>query len=271
MHFENEVVQPLDLSDLFRRLCRSLKRLWPLVLALVLLFTGLRCAMAVRRFRPYYEARAVFTVTSSYNDELFTGSFYDNAAAQQLAAAFPHLLNTDVMRDLLKQELGTEYINGNITATSAAETNLFVLQVTSSSPQDAYDILVAAITCFPQAAVYMVDNPQIVVREEPQVPTAPANTFSYRSAIRRGVLEGLLVSMVILALVTVLNKTVCTEEQLKNMANLPIFGVFPLVPIKKRRSGTNAFLTVRSDSRVKEVLRGVTLKVRKNWTASKTG
>lgn len=263
MYTETEAAQRVDLMDLARRLGKTLRRFWPLVIVLGLLGGGLRYVRAYRSFSPYYESHAVFTVSSGYSDDIFTSSYYNNAAAQQLAAAFPYMLNTDIMRDLMKQELGKEYINGSITASSAANTNLFLLKVRSSCAQDAYDVLRAAITCFPQAAVYMVDNPQIIVREEPQLPTAPANAFSGRQPVIRGAVEGIILSMGILALLAMMTKTVETEEQLKALANLPVLAVLPALQTKKRRSGTQPLMEVGTNHRMAEAMRGMTLKVRK--------
>ena len=264
MQTEKDPVEtPLDVIDLLRRFGKTLRRFWLLVIVLGLLCSGVWYVRAARSFSPYYTARAVFTVSSGYGDDIFNSGYYDNATAQQLAAAFPYMLNTDVMRDLMKQELGTNYINGSISASSTANTNMFVLQVRSASAQDAYDILVAAITCFPQVAVYMVDNPQIIVREEPQVPTEPSNSFSWKQPVMKGLMVGLVLGLAIVAALTMLNKTVSTEEQLKAVANLPILAVFPKIQTKKRRSGTRQVLTAGSDHSLAESLRGMTLKVRK--------
>ena len=62
--------------------------------------------------------------------DVAAGAYYANAAAKQAVATFPYLLGSDVMRDLLLQELGTSGINGSISASTISGTNFMVLTVT---------------------------------------------------------------------------------------------------------------------------------------------
>ena len=153
--------------ELADRYLRQLRRLWAVILILTVLGSAFFAIRAKRQFTPMYEAKARFSINSSYEgDDVFSSSYYDNAAAQQLATAFPHLLTMDMMRELMLQKLDAPYINGTITPYSVVGTNMFVLTVRSSGAQDAYDILIAAIESFPMVASYMVDNPRVDVLEE---------------------------------------------------------------------------------------------------------
>ena len=139
--------------ELAERYLRQLRRLWALILALTVLCGAGLSIRAKMQFTPMYEAKARLAISSSYSgDDIFSESYYDNAAAQQLAAAFPHLLTMDLMRELMLEQLDKPYINGSITPYSVVGTNMFVLTVRSADPQDAYDILIAAIDCFPKVA-----------------------------------------------------------------------------------------------------------------------
>ena len=71
-------------------------------------FGALAYVRAYRAYVPMYEARARFTVNSGVaSDDIRSSgsSWYDNKAAEELAAAFPNILSTDIMRDLM-----TEYL-----------------------------------------------------------------------------------------------------------------------------------------------------------------
>lgn len=264
MSDEKIVVQQIDLSDLWLRFRKSLRRFWPLLVILGLLFSGVQYYRASRSFTPIYEARARFSVSSGYSaDDIFNSSYYDNYAAQQLAAAFPYMLNTDLMRDLVIQQLDKGYINGTITPSAVADTNMFVLTVSSTSAQDAYDILCAVIDCYPQVAVYMVDNPQMIVTQAPTVPTEPSNYFSWKTPVIKGLVMGVGLALGIIGVVALFSRTVSTVEQLKAIVNLPILAVLPRVTPKKRRSGKCTAITASSDRGLAEALRGFHLKVRK--------
>lgn len=261
---ETETLEPIDLMDVVQRFVRAFCRLWPLLIILGLLCSALFLFRAHRNFRTYYESTALFAVSSGYTaDSIFSSSYYDNLAAQQLAEAFPHMLTMDLMQELMKQQLGKSYINGSISAQCVASSNMFKLTVRSTSAQDAYNILWAVIDCFPQVAVYMVDNPQVIIRTEPNMPTVPCNSFNPSSPALKGASVGIILALGVMLAVALLTKTVTSADQLKSLTNLPILAVFPLAREKKRRTEQPRFVMVTDHAVLAEPLRGLNLKVQK--------
>lgn len=256
---------PIDLISILNRFFKAMKTLWMLSLILALLLGSFLFLRARRSYVPYYESKALFTVTSGYgNGSIFDStSYYDSATAQNLAETFPYLLNTDMMQDLVKNQLGTSYINGTISAECIAETNLFQLTVRSQSPQDAYDILCAVMDCYPQVAVYMVDDPALVIQEAPKVATEPVTAFSGTGDMLKGALVGLVLGMAVALAKALLTRTVLSSAELKQLVNLPLLACIPHVVPKKRRSTTRAFITFQDDRRLAEAFRGLRTKVRK--------
>lgn len=257
--------EKIDLIDLLHRFFKALKSIWVLVLALTIIMGGLLYFRSSRSYTPYYESKAVFSVTSGYGDgDIFTSSqYYDSAAAESLVESFPYLLNTDIMRDLITAQLGKSYINGSISAASIANTNLFQLTVRSTNPQDAYDILCAVIDCYPQVAVYMVDNPLIIIREEPYVPTFPSNSFSGTGSLIKGALLGLILGFGIALLKALLTRTIISAEDLKKVVNLPLLVSVPHVVLKRHRIATRSFITPEDDRRLDEAFRSLRVRIRK--------
>lgn len=263
---ENEAtLDRIDLSGRLNRFFKALKSLWIMVLALGFTLGGLMFIHARRSFTPYYESTAVFSVTSGYGagDIFTTSQYYDSAAAQNLAESFPYLLDTDIMRDLIMVRLDKTYINGSISAESIADTNLFQMTVRSRNAQDAYDILCAVIDCYPEVAVYMVDNPLIIIREEPRVPTMPVNSFSGAAPFVRGLLLGLALGLAITLLQAMLTRTVTGTGDLRKLVNIPLLAAVPHVKPKRNRASARAFLTAEDDPRLAESFRGLRTRVRK--------
>lgn len=256
---------PIDLIGIWNRLKKSLKRLWLLILVLALLLAGLNYIREKRSYAPIYECKVLFSVGSGYSTgDVFTSSyFYDTAAAQTMADTFPYLLRTDFMRDLIIDRLDKGYINGSISTSALPSTNILELRVTSSDARDAYDILLAVVDSYPQAAVYMVDDPLISVREEPTVPTVPINRFDGMGALKKGALLGLLLGLAVAGLDAMLTRSVDRPQELKKLINLPIAATFPLVTMKKRRSSARTFVTGGDDPGMAEALRGLRIKVRR--------
>lgn len=256
---------PIDLIDLWKRFLRIFKHLWILVTVLGIIGGAVFFLRAKNSFVPMYQAKALFSVNSGFDsDDIFTASYYDNAAAKQLAEAFPYMLSTDLMKDLMKQDLGKSYINGTIIPSALANTNLFSLSVQSNSAEDAYRILWSAIDVFPQVAIYMVDYPQVIILEEPQLPQNPYNHFDGTNPAIKGAAIGACAGLVLLMFFALSTSSVYSVQQLKELVNLPIFAAIPSIQGKKRRTAQNQFIMEDTNPEIRETVRGLNLKVQKS-------
>ncbi|MBQ7415993.1 MAG: AAA family ATPase [Oscillospiraceae bacterium] len=262
---EQKTTDQINLATLMIRLKIALFRLWPIVVSLSILFGLIWFARARNSYVPMYESKAIFTVDSGYTAEdiFVTGAYYDQYAAQQLAGAFPHFLSLDMMNDLVVQQLDKGYINGRASAEAIADSNMLVLTVQSNNAQDAYDYLCAIIDCFPQVAVYMVDNPQVKIMTAPNLPTEPYTEVPGITTFARGAIIGMALGAVILFIYALMRHTIQTPDELKSTVNLPILIALPKVTQKKRRSGTSLLITADSDPNMAESLRGLRMKVKK--------
>lgn len=270
-HISSETI---DLRLLWNRLFKALKRTWLLIVVLCVVLAAGNWLVAGARHTPQYRCQAIFTIGSGYDPNSIYSSnalYYDSNTAQALASAFPDLLKTDYMRDMIQFRLDGRPINGSISAAAIAETNLLEMQVVSSSAQDAYDIMNAVIESYPQAAKYMADNPVIQLLDEPVLPTAPYNSFSPSRAVSNGLMAGLALGLGITLLAALMNRTVVSAEELKKVTSLPVLASFPLISRKKRRSKqNNAFISAADNDAMAEALRGLRTKVHKQL-ADKNG
>ena len=267
---KNQNYNYIDISELLSRFFRELKKLWLPAIIVTVAFAALFAVRAKMKYTPMYQSRAMFTVSSGYSsDDILSYSYYyDNEAAKQLAAAFPYMLGTDVMNELVKNELGVSYINGSIRAEAVADTNLFILTVTSSDPQDAYDILEAVIASYPRVALYMVDYSQVIMKSEPTVPTAPYNSFSWKGSAVKGGILGLGLSCLAALVLAMMRKTIFSAADLKASANVPILASVARTSAKKRRSGKGIISLTHAgvDPDFVEAMRGLRIKLLRAMT-----
>ena len=193
----------IDLWAIARRTLPFLRRFWALILALMVLFGGLMYLRARRAYVPMYRSEAMFSVslnTSGETDITSYSYYYDNAAAKQLVDTFPYILNTRLCRELICQKLDVPYINGSVTSRSMADTNCFVLTVTSTSAQDAYDILNAVLEVYPQVSRQIIGETQLQVSREPALADQPFNSFSWKRPVALGAVLGAVLGLGFVAL-----------------------------------------------------------------------
>lgn len=262
---EKTGVEPVHLLNLIIRFKNAFLHMWLLVFILSIVMGGFSWYRAKRSFVPMYTTKAIFTLDTGYapEDIFGTAAYYDQYAAQQLAAAFPMIISTDMMRDLVLQELEKGYINADARAVAVADSNMLVLYATGSNPQDVYDYLCALIKCYPQVAVFMVDQPQVKIVASPTLPTEPYNAFEDVKVAAKGAAIGALIGLAVVLLCAVLAKTIQTTDELKHAVNLPILVALPKVEIKKRRSNAHTLISAESDPNMTESMRGLRMKVKK--------
>lgn len=262
----NNAPKPVDILGVIERFLKVFSKLWIIPLVLALILGSLDYYSGQIRYSPMYRCECLFSVGSSYNhDDIFSGgTFYsDSTAAQTMATTFPDLLSMEYMQDLIVAQLEDGHINGTISSNYLEGTNLVQLSVTSSDAQDAYDILNAVLTAYPQAAVYLVDNPAIVIRQEPKVPTEPIAQQAPARDWTGGAAKGLALGLVIIGGLSLLNQTVSSTEELKKIVNLPIMGKLPQVSQRKRRKAGPVLVSMEANPQLSEAMRSLRTKARK--------
>lgn len=222
---EKNIVQ-IDLRVMLSDLLRGAKHLLWLGILLILLASAAFSGWTYLSYTPKYQASASFTVyvSNPLQAEVRT---YNTATAEQMAKTFPYILTSGALSDMVMQELGISAIP-TVSASVLENTNIFTLTVTSSDPQLAYDVLNAVIEYYPNVAEFVVGSTTMNLLDESGVPSEPVNSRNYGSAIKKGVMAGLVVWIAIVLLYALMRSTVHNETELKKLLNLRCIGTLPV-------------------------------------------
>lgn len=232
-----ETESKIDVFEFLYDFLRGFKKIWWLIPVLVCLGGGLLYAKAVFKYQPMYKSQASFTVsTATASGNSYSYSFYyDTSTVKQMAATFPYILESNLLTDLIKNDLGVESINGSISASAIAESNLFTLTVTSSDPQDAYDILEAVMNHYSEVSAYVIGDTKLNMIEAPKVAETPYNEKSGFHDAVKGAGAGLVLAMLIQLIYGRMRKTIRKEDEIRDVLNVQCLGVVPKVIFKKHR------------------------------------
>lgn len=227
---DDEIV--IDLGKLFTDIWKGIKKFWWLVLLLAVIGACAMCLQKKRSYHPMYEASASFTVKTmagATNNETNTtyNFYYDKNTADQLGKTFPYILNSDILTEKLKEELGTESINGSINASSVPDSNLFTLTVLSSDRREALKILNAVIEVYPEVSQYVIGETQFQMVEEPEMSKSPVNRPHYKKALVYGAGGGMMLGCLWILLYALTRKTIRQPEDLKNILNTTCLATLP--------------------------------------------
>ena len=142
---ETEDEIEIDLGRLLYGMWKLFLKLW--WLAALLAVIGAAGFTLYQRLAktPMYESSATFTVATGDENSGSYSFDYDQTTADQLSKTFPYVLESSYFRSALLDRLGTESLNGTITAQTIEESNVVTMRVESPDPEDAREILDTAL------------------------------------------------------------------------------------------------------------------------------
>lgn len=243
-HFSEQAsLEKIDLSQLFRKIFKSIRRTWLLGLVFLIILGLLGYVYAARSYSPRYTASASFVVSSNSSTGLSTNYYYDRISAEQLAATFPYILSSSALQAVVAEDLGLSYVPGVITPSMEGNTNLFQLSVTASDPQMAYDILQSVAKNYPVVARHVIGNTTLKLLDESGVPTAPANPYAPQRTALQGILVGMVLYLAVIVIMAMNQRTVMNKDDLKKYLNVKHLSTIPYVQVKNRsRNRQNTIL-----------------------------
>ena len=160
----------IDLAVLFRDILRSFSKLWWLSALLAAVVGVTAFFYSVRSYQPLYRVETTFTVETYNPTQSGYTFFYDTRTAAQMALTFPYLLDSDLLLERVRADLGVEYLAGTPSAKVIENSNLFTLSVTGKDPQAICDMLQSLIKNFPAVAEYVIGKVQLNMIDYPEFP-----------------------------------------------------------------------------------------------------
>ena len=189
---EDEVV--IDLGVLFSDMWRGFKKYWLPIVLIVLICTIGSMTLTMFFYTPMYRAEATFTVTPSSNANYDDYTYnYNSSTASLMANTFPYIIESSLLQDIIKEDLGVDEIQADITAEAVENANMFSLTVTSQDGAWSYEVLMSVMENYPQVARYVIGDSTMNLLAEPSVPEEPYNATSYLRNGGIGFVAGILV------------------------------------------------------------------------------
>lgn len=233
---ENQTVDEpdkIDITSLFMDIIQGIKKFWWLVISLAIIYGAASYLKVTTSYSPNYVASATLAVNFSGSNS----SYVNMESAQQMAEVFPYILTSGVLGEVIAEDLGLDYVPGSISATAEEGINLFTLSVTASDPVMAYDILQSVIENYPQVARFVLGETSFTIMDETGIPEDTGRTYVYRGSLKRGMVKGASIGLLIMALYVLTRRTVKSRKELKKKINLEDYGSLPYIKEKKRRKG----------------------------------
>ena len=163
-------------------------------------------------FVPKFETTTTFVASSRTS----SASVFSNLnATTSFAESFSTILNSDVMRKYIADDMKVSSVDGEINATAIAETNIIELKVSANSQREAYLITRSLINNYERLSGKLLNEVSLEVLKAPSVPVSPVNSSG---AEKISLLAGLAGAAAMIAFVfvrAILRDTVKTEEEVE--------------------------------------------------------
>ena len=129
------------------------------------------------RYVPQYTSSATFAVSARNT----SASYSTLSSANTTATTFQKIVESNTMQDVLCEKLGVDEIDADIQATVAEGTNLLELNVTASSPREAFDVMEGILENYSSVSYYTVGDIVLNMLRNPDIPFSPNNPLNTRS------------------------------------------------------------------------------------------
>ncbi len=233
--------------QVLKRFFESFKRLWWISAVCCVVFSVVSFVYFKSTFVPLYRSEAKFTIMPLVSGDASNGasvySFnYNETLAKQMANTFPHVISSGIMNDIVINDLQRPF-GGSISATAVANTNIFEVAVTSTSAQDAYDIIHSIIENYPKVAEYIVGDTRMTIIEgsEPVLATQPYNSGSYIKNVLIFAFVGIVIGFIAAFLDMYFRRVILNREDIESSLNGKCICEIPEVK-KKRGSSAGTIL-----------------------------
>ncbi len=232
----------IQLSNIepFSMLMDVIQNLWAMLLG------SLAVAMIVimvmnSRTMISYSSQATFAVMSKRT----TGYAYNNlSAARTVATSFTSILNSEVMKKKVCDDVGLESFDATATARVIDETNLLTLTVTSNSPQKTFKVINSIMKLYPDLLQYASTTMVMEVLAQPQIPTKRVSGSSAIGMAKRAFVFSFVGLVFAFAYLSYRHDTIKSEKDLREKLDATSLGAIEYERLRKTKSdiGKNSVL-----------------------------
>ncbi len=181
-----------------------LRNIWVAVLMALAVWMGVS-AYGKLNYTPQYTSSTTLVVSAKGS----AGAYSSLNLTTNMAQVFSEVFESTILREKVEQKLG-EPLRGYIATRTVPNTNLVVVSVVSSNPEQAFRALNHVIDTYPEFAETMFANAVLNVIKDPEVPRSPSNSGSVESMKKLGAVAAFCLTVALIVALSVLRSTAQT-------------------------------------------------------------
>ena len=187
-----------------------------------ILLIAVSCAMlAYAGFSHFHTPLYTVSTTFAVNTSSGTGSTY---TAYDTAKRFSSILENQILHRKVAEELGMEDFDATLNVNIVQETNLMVLSVSATSPEEAFHVLNAVLENYSSVSDYVIPNIILETIERPIISDVSSNQLPMQKYMAIAFLFGALASVSLVVLSSYSRDTVKNESEFHNKVDGDLLG-----------------------------------------------
>ena len=216
----------LDLTEL----CKFLgKRIWIIVLCMALVGAGV--FVYTKNFvTPMYDAGVTIYVNNNSGKNTGAISSTDLAVALKLVNTYVNIISSDTVLEKVITEAGMNLnvaqVRKMMSSSVVDETEMFKVVVTTHDPQMSMDLANAIARVAPAEISAIIEGSSAKIIDYAKLPTAQSSPNYTRNTVL-GAVVGLVLSVLVLTMVMMLDRSIKSEADLLHICNAPLLGCIP--------------------------------------------
>ncbi len=225
--------EPKSLSEIIESFMNGFRKFWIVAVAVAVVGGIFGYTNYKRTYVPSYMSQATFAVTApEYNktDESYTN---DSELAEILSVSFNYIINNEVFYEIIKTDIGLDYVPSVINIVAVEDTNMLSITTTGSDAKLNYNVINSVMNNYSSVAEIVIGDTELTVLENPTIPKQPLNPYSPIKNTLMWIFIGFIVGLIPSILYALLVKTIKSKEDVEKYLSVTCFGTLPAVQTEK--------------------------------------
>lgn len=214
---DSGLVPQIDLISMLKDIAKE----WWAILLLSLAVALFADIWVNATYQPEYKTSTTFVVTAK---GMNTNVYQNLNSTQQLAQQFTEILDSNVLKKKVAQDLNMSSLNIDSSVDLVPETNLITLSVKAGTAVESYRILQSIMKNYNTVSDYAIKNVIIETIQSPAVSMAPVNPLNEKKTMVIASIAAAAVLMVLVAGISYLRDTIKNPKDVTSKLDTRLLG-----------------------------------------------
>ena len=214
---DSGLVPQIDLISMLKDIAKE----WWAILLLSLAVALFADIWVNATYQPEYKTSTTFVVTAK---GMNTNVYQNLNSTQQLAQQFTEILDSNVLKKKVAQDLNMSSLNIDSSVDLVPETNLITLSVKAGTAVESYRILQSIMKNYNTVSDYAIKNVIIETIQSPAVSMAPVNPLNEKKTMVIAFIVAVAVLMVLVAGISYLRDTIKNPKDVTSKLDTRLLG-----------------------------------------------